>query len=164
VSETISEEATKWGRLLGLARPDQGGWLPDDLAHLWRHQLQTPLDEELRGELGAAFPDGAARDRDSGAPNTLEALLIHRSPPLELLKSVQQLAKARRGQAEYPSEIATALYYVVAALGLARHGARISDMDKASFCRGLQWTCRMAWLDESTRGVVQTALKLALEA
>jgi hypothetical protein len=154
VSEGISDEAAKWRRLLALTREDQSDWLPGDLGQIWRHQLGAPLEVEL----AEGFRKWAQSNDQGTAPRTFEDLLGHPAPPLELLRLVKNLAKERRAKPTFPSEIATALYYAAIAIAWARYEQRITELDDAALCRGLEWTIGLSWLDESTRIALKTAL------
>jgi hypothetical protein len=156
----MPEESTKWGQLLALANQTECTWLADDLAQIWRHQLQVPLEVEL----AEAFPGFSPSNYDLPMPRTFAELLKHPAPPMDLLVLVKNLAKVRRGQAGFPSEIATALYHAAIAIGVARHGQRMTELDDAALAHGFQWTLRQSWLDESTRGVVESALRSVLAA
>jgi hypothetical protein len=154
MSKTNSEDPTKWAQLLSLASESQTGWLEDDLAHFWQHQMHAPLDAELAGES----PNRPAAARDSSAPSTLAMLLTHPSPPLELLKLAKNRAKAWRGQVSFPSEIATVIYYTAIAAAWARHGERITELDDAALRTGFQWAILRPWIDEPIRGILVMAI------
>ena len=122
-------EATKLGRLLSLAgEDDPDGWLPGDLAEIWKHQLAAPLEIELKETSGTL----TEHDRQRAAPRTFGDLLRDESPPMELLKLVKTLAKKRRASGVFPAEIAAAIYYSTIAAAMSRHQARISELDDAA--------------------------------
>jgi hypothetical protein len=157
VSETFHDEAMRLSRLLALVDMGQSGWLPDDLTHLWQHQLHSTLAADFTEAMGTT-QETAARISALGAMAqwTFDQFLGHNAPPLEALKLVKDVAKIRREQAGFPSEIATALYYAVIAVALARHGERITELDEAACRRGFQWAGQLPWLDERTRRLMET--------
>jgi hypothetical protein len=143
-----------WGRMLALAHEDSSGWLPAELAQIWRHQLGAPLDVELAESWG----EWTANNSQQAAPRTIGDLLSHPAPPRKLLLLVKGLAADRREQDSFPVEIATALYYATAAVALTRLGERITELDDATLRGGFHWATRVSWLDESTRSVLEAAL------
>jgi hypothetical protein len=160
VSKTISDDTTNWFRLLSLAGESDSEWLPEDLANLWRHKIRASLQMELTETL----PEKSMGKFDPSWPGTFEELVKHPSPPLELLKLVKNMAKARRVQVGFPSDMATALYHAAIAVALARHGVRITELDDAALSSGFQWTIRLPWLDQSTRQIVEIAINRLLSA
>jgi hypothetical protein len=158
VSGANSQEAAKWGRLLALAGDDAGSWLPDDLTYIWRHLLREPLEMVLAETL----PDSSRSSHEPPMAWTIEELIEHPSPPMELLKLIKDCAKVRRAQFSFPSEIATGLYNISIAVAFVRHGVRMTESGNVALRRGFQWVIRQPWLDVSTRHVMELAIKRVL--
>jgi len=139
------------GRLMGVGGEKAGSWEPDELAGILRHQLATPL----KLDLGPAGPAMGA-----GAMETFGDLLRRPDPPLDLLKRTKDFAKAHRDDpnSSLPDEIATVVYFAGIGAALARHGARISELDDGRLRRGLQWAIDQPWVDEQTRSLLREAL------
>src|SRR5438046_1377518 len=79
------------------------GWDADDLAALWRHQLETRLARELdRSALGKIPP----------AIKSFGDLLRDAAPPIELLKTVKEYGKRLQDTPDsaLPREIGWLLY------------------------------------------------------
>jgi hypothetical protein len=136
------------------------GWTADDLASIWRHQLSAPLALDL----SIVAPGAQATVTSLCAPLSIKSvadLLAHPSPPLELLRMVKDLSRTQSSQAEtaYPAQVAVALYYLAIALGLVRLGSRISAMDDARLCSGMEWVMQQRWLDQAPRDIAAEALR-----
>jgi hypothetical protein len=125
--------------LLDLAEP-VADWSDADVAAMLRHQLAQPL------EPGAA---------------TIGELLGQPDPSIESLQSVKRHAKVRRSQKEagVPQELWRVIYFASIAAAI-RSGHSISDLSPAEVVQGFNWTLARLWVDESIRGLVNTALRL----
>jgi hypothetical protein len=135
-------------------------WTADDLTSIWRHQLSAPLALDL----SIIAPDAQATVTSLCAPLSIKSLadlLAHPSPPLEVLRMVKDLSRTQSSQPEtaYPDQVAVALYYLAIALGLVRLGRRISAMDDARLCGGMEWVMQQRWLDQATRDIAGKGLR-----
>lgn len=138
-------------------------WKPEDLEKILKGQLTAPIEFDLT----ALRPETANKLATAAAAQgllvrSLQDLLGHPNPPLELLKMLKRFAKAGREQPDspIPREVATVIYFASAAAGLARHGSRIADLDDAALREGLTWVGQQTWVDGATRSLVQEALRL----
>jgi hypothetical protein len=138
----------------------EGGWGADDLALIWKHQLAAPLAFDL-GELSPDAGAAAIALCNSQSIKSLADLLVHASPPLELLRMLKDFARSKRidTQAAFPSPIAMSLYFTAIAMALLRLDCRLSRMDDSALRSGMQWTAQQAWLDETTRELVAAAVR-----
>ncbi|HEY1683462.1 MAG TPA: hypothetical protein VGG19_01750 [Tepidisphaeraceae bacterium] len=160
MSNMISQDANKLGKLLALAGDGESSWDADDMAQIWQHQLSVPLQTELPGWVSCV-----AEERNQPLElRTFADILTDPTPPLELLQRVKDLAKRWCNQPPFPNATATALYYAVIAIALQRRGERITELDDAALRQGFQWTIHLPWLDETTRQVVQAALRSLSDA
>jgi hypothetical protein len=134
-------------------------WDPRDYPQLVRHQLDSPLAQELAGiypakraEIEQAVYDGPVR--------CLADLLRHAQPPVKLLELERQLFKAQTGHhpALLPPEVAFAFYYALSAVGMMRLGRWFSRLDDAGLRHGLQWALSQAWIDDQLRDIFQEGL------
>jgi DNA-directed RNA polymerase specialized sigma24 family protein len=136
--------------------------LPDDFAGQLRQVLAAPVTLDL-GALDAVMA-ARARAWAEGEHLLLMSLgeLLHHPRPLpELLQLVKNFAKDSRRDPEspLPPAVATVIYFASIAAALARCRERISQQDSASLRQGLQWCCDQAWVDETTRGLLQEGLR-----
>jgi hypothetical protein len=136
-------------------------WSTEELAFIWRHQLAAPLEFDL----GSLSWDAAATIEALGggvAPvRSIQDLIHDPAPPLELLRLLKDFARFQRvdpGSA-YPQEVAVALYFAAIAMALAQLNRRISRMDDARLCRGLEWMTRRSWIDQRTRELATEAMR-----
>lgn len=141
-------------RLLDLSGDALTDWSGDDLAGVFRHQLEVPL-----GELSASTGGGGASSGSSGFARFGD-LLYEPDPPIELLEKLKQFAKACRSRDDgtLPAEVATALYYASIAAALVRCGRRITGLGDGSLREGFAWGREQAWLDEPTRDLFSQAV------
>jgi hypothetical protein len=151
--------ASDAGRASSGNAPGNTGWTAADLASIWRHQLGAPLALDL----SIIAPDAQATVTSLCAPLSIKStadLLAHPSPPLEVLRMAKDLSRAQSSQSEtaYPDQVAVALYYLAIALGLGRLGRRLSAMDDARLCGGMEWVKQQRWLDQATRDIANEAL------
>jgi len=121
-----------------------------------RHQLQAPLDIDLRPFDVAGILAG----RSDPMLRSFRDLLHHPRPPVALLKLVKQFAKGRggNGNAVLPEPIGTALYFATIVVSQVRAGRRISSLDDAGVRGGADWLMSQPWVDAETQALVQECL------
>jgi len=168
MSESESSAAVFKSRAKALAALMESGeerstlWQADELASIFRHQMNSPM----LVDLGGFDPRTAHRLESLGEAKGLVLrsfadLFHHPAPPLELLELVKDFAKANVDHPEsgLPSDIASALYYASIAAALVRLKSRISKLTDADLRRGLDWALTQPWLDQKTKGLVSEALQ-----
>jgi hypothetical protein len=159
-------DSTNTERLAHLLQMSEGNdvvWDPGELAALFRHQLQSPIEYDLR-----TLPRAAANRLKLMASaqglllKSFADLFQHPHPPLELLKLTKQFAKAHHNDPDtgLPAEIALMLYYTSIAAALVRCHKRISKLDNVALVEGFAWARDQKWVDEQTRGLFDEGLNL----
>jgi hypothetical protein len=161
--------------------PTRGrAWHPDELAAILKHQLAAPVLEDVEGQpsgqLLSKEREGASHP-PTGSPAAAHALaeserrgsrqegitfddLFHRpDPPVGLLRSVKEFAKANRNRPSsvLPNEIATLLYFGSIVVALKRCGQRITSLTDRDIRAGLDWVLGQGWVDERTKSVFRRA-------
>jgi len=155
-----AEMPSKLGRLFEICSGQAIGWDQDDLAEIFRHQLNTPLLGDLPlSAIEIQFLDSAACAVDQPALVTFGDLLRHPSPPSGLLKLVKESAKQADGQSDdlLPPPVASALYALSIAAALVRLGERISTMVDADLRQGFQWVIAQPWIEWPMRQLATDA-------
>ncbi len=142
------------GRLLHKDAPLSAAWTKDDLADLFRHQLQTHLkDEAIDPQVLRDCP--AALEID--AP--IENLLLDPDMPVTVLISLKAYARwlGEQDVANYPRDCATALYYCAIGAAWLHTGEHITSLPEADLQAGLTWTASQAWIPEHVREMLINA-------
>src|SRR5437879_6993673 len=104
----LKAEPKRLATLLAIDQIPARLWRPDELTAIFKHQLAAPVQLDLaEGTAGnaTALPSGFPEIR------TFDELFHHPKPPIELLRSVKEFAKANRDHpaSALPNEIATVL-------------------------------------------------------
>lgn len=140
--------------LLRLGTADWNDWREEDLAAILLGQLRQPLSQLFRQMLGErAASVLALAGVETG---TLEDLLHAPSPSPQLLQLAKDYAKSapRHPTDAVPRDVAKVLYF--AAISVAqRHGHRISALPHADVCDGIEWACRLTWVDRRTKAALK---------
>jgi hypothetical protein len=133
-------------------------WGPQELKEMLRHQLSVPMQMSL-GTLSAEVAH-QVKEAQVDPLLTLEQLLSHPHPPVELLKLVKRFAKLcmRDRENPLPSEIVMLLYYVSIAASLVRLDQPISELTPASLGRGLTWLSTQEWVTDDVRLLLREGL------
>jgi len=146
--------------LVSMSGDDAPQWTEQELAGMWKHQLEAPLNYDLSGvskDVEATI--AMATQVDPRPLMKFGDLFRHPRPPIELLQWTKDFAKAHTvGGNGMPSEIAAALYYASILLARLRCGRRISELDDAALHRGTSWIIRQPWLDPETREMITAGL------
>jgi hypothetical protein len=125
------------------------------LSAILQHQLAAPirfeLDEEVLGEGENPKEDTTPAD----TVQTFDELFHHCTPPLEVLRSVKDFAKANRNHpaSTLPNEIATLLYFASIVVAQTRCGRRITSLSKKEIRAGVAWALAQDWVDERTKSL-----------
>jgi hypothetical protein len=114
-----------------------GPWDAQELGAVLRHQLAAPLPPVA----GPAPVD------------TFDQLLRHPSPPLTLLESVKDFAKAARQNpaAGLPEEVAAVIYFAAIVVANRRCGVRISRLSDEELRSGVEWVLAQPWIAADIR-------------
>jgi hypothetical protein len=149
----LKVEPKRLAALLAMDQPCARNWCPAELAAIFKHQLAAPVQLDL--EQGTA---GRAPGSSSGFPQirTFNELFHHPNPPIELLKSVKEFAKANRDHpaSELPNEIAAVLYYASVLIARWRCAAVITTLNDEELRTGINWAIAEPWLDERTKSLL----------
>jgi hypothetical protein len=136
-------------------------WGADDLGPILRHQLDAPMEADLRA-LDAEI--GNKLDKWNASVNppikTLHDLFAHPRPPVELLRLAKDFVKTLRNdrQNQFPEEVATVLYFASIAVALLRCRQRITNLGDDALQRSFEWASIQPWVDESLRELLREAL------
>jgi DNA-directed RNA polymerase specialized sigma24 family protein len=149
-SESIGDPVS-WGRLLDVDGIPAAPWSNGELAAIWREQLDRPVACQAPSQAHAAGVSGVA---------TIGGLLREDAPSVEQLRHLRKAARDRMHKAldNGPAEVAWALYFAAIAAAYARHGARISRLDRRMLQKGFQTLRKFTWLDASTVELADIAL------
>lgn len=142
-----------------MSDPENGdnGWTEADRAAMWRHQLATPIAQDIK----AADPlSGIVAHRLAGAANpaiiTYADLLLHSDPPVDLLRLVKDFGKREAIMPDgcLPQSIARCLYHSSILLARVRCGISISELPDHTLIEAVQSIARSAWIDQMTSSLL----------
>jgi hypothetical protein len=136
-------------------------WSNRDLQDMLMHQLAAPLHLGL-GPLGDEVAKALRALPEPRNPRmTLDELLQHERPPLELLMLVKRFSKLCRRSAEnpLPSEIVMFLYYTSITVALLRLNEPITELSDVSVIRGVNWLSVQPWMPEHMQVLLREGLK-----
>jgi len=147
-------EPRRLANLLDLTEAVTQPWRAQELSAILKHQLSAPIESDLAHE--------AVSDRGSAQRvnvRTFGDLFHHPAPPIELLRSVKEFAKANRNHpaSALPNEIATLLYFASIAVARARCGRRITSLSENEIRVGIDWTIAQDWVDSRTKALLREA-------
>lgn len=147
-------------RVIGLGEHPEPLWQPEDLAAVFRHQMDAPVAVDL-ASLDPRV-SGKVRAIAGGSGLLLKSfrdLFQHAAPPVDLLRLVKDFAKLNRDQPEsvLPTDVATVLYCLSIAAALVRRGERISGLTDSELGRGFVWAMGQSWIDEPARDLLSSA-------
>src|SRR5438067_9323601 len=133
-------------------------WRAQELSAILEHQLSAPIESDLAQE--AAIDKGSALGVNTW---TFGDLFHHPAPPIELLRSVKDFAKANRNHpaSALPNEIATLLYFASIAVARTRCGRRITSLSETEIRAGLAWALAQDWVDSRTKSLFREAVERA---
>ena len=136
-------------------------WRADELGAIFRHQLSAPILVDLGGFDAA---NAARLKMITEAQNLLlksfSDLLLHATPPIELLRLAKDFAKANMDHPDgsLPREVAAVLYYASISAALLRLDERISQLKDAELERGLRWAKDQTWVNQQIQQLLGAAL------
>jgi len=158
--KSFSRQLSGVARLLKIGAGDRARWEPLELAHIFQHQMEAPLLDDLRCDV-SQMQAIAPLLRDVGTPIvTFKDLLLHPSPPVSLLCMLKDFAKTADKGADdpLPPAIATSLYLLAIAAAMAKRSERITSLDNEELSRSFQWILDQNWLPLEMHKVVTSAM------
>ena len=126
-----------------------------------RHQLSAPILVDLGGFDSA---NAARLKMLAEAQNLLlrsfSDLLLHATPPVELLRLAKDFAKANMDHPDgsLPKEVAAVLYYASISAAFLRLDERITQLKDADLERGLRWAKDQAWVNNQIQQLLAEAI------
>jgi len=138
--------------LLDLTETATQPWRTQELSAILKHQLSAPIESDLAQE--AASENGSAHRVNM---RTFGDLLHHPAPPIELLRSVKDFAKANRNHpgSALPNEIASLLYFTSIAVARERCSRRITSLSEKELQAGIAWALAQDWVDSRTKSLLR---------
>jgi hypothetical protein len=162
LSEDASDDAVRKaldrpGALAPLLTSKPLDWNDDDLAVMWRHQLQLPLLGQI--DLSEDLMQQTISPLGGGDPSewSLGELLFHGCPPVAWLEGVEISAKRMTREGILPRPIASMLYLAAVASALAKRDKRTTRSSDEVLRLGFSASLSVAWIDEPTRALLQSA-------
>lgn len=137
-------------------------WQAHELGPMLRHQLSAPVQFDLAGINFRLAGKLAGLCAAQGLLiRSIDDLLHHPEPPLELLDLLKRFARANAASPEspFPQEIASLLYFASIAAALVRWRHRLSTLDDAALIAGFQSQIAQPWVDDRTRALFRKALE-----
>jgi len=135
-------------------------WRAQELGAILKHQLSSPIESDLDREAARDGPKGSAHC--VSARVTFGDLFHHATPPIELLRSVKDFAKANRNHpaSALPNEIATLLYFESIAVARTRCRRRITSLSEKEIDAGIAWALAQDWVDSQTKSLLREAVSI----
>jgi len=156
---TRTSDPRRLAGLVSITDNAADAWTPQDLAAIWKHQLNSPLTFDLSTVSPTVGETITTFTRADPAPlATFADLLKHPHPPIELLQWLKDFAKAQSNDGALPAEIAATLYYASIVLARLLCQRRISELDEKSLKTGIERVIDKPWLDAQTRQLLQAGL------
>jgi DNA-directed RNA polymerase specialized sigma24 family protein len=152
---------TQMTSILDLAVYGNEEFSDTELEVLYQHYLSSPLSELFEVaqiEMSAWQSKEVARSDDSLC--TIEALLTHRDPPLELLRDLKLLSRRllKSGTARIPTRIALVFRFVGIGRALIQYGETMSKLSNDELREGFRRVLEYPWLDDKTRALFTDAV------
>jgi len=145
-------------RMMDLDNDERRLWSEEELAAIFEHQLSAPVEFDFN------YPRGLSVQRvetlcSAATPRIMSFrdLLFHPSPPLEVLKTTKEFARACRllPDGPVPDEIATMLYVLSIVAAATKCGQWITKMESGGVEHALDWSLEQSWIDEPTRDLLR---------
>jgi len=153
-------EARQLAQFMDLGSDSDGLWSPGELAAVFRHQLESPVQFPFV-DIGGQSAESVRAICSEAAPKieTFRDLFVHPKPPLELLRMTKDYAKACRAQGEspIPAEVATMLYVLSILVARTSRGQRITELNDQSLRQIAGWAAERPWIDEPIRQLLDAA-------
>lgn len=151
-SKINKAETANLAGLFQLGPADTPLWQDDELEAIFRHQLQTPLDLELR-EFDPITTNQLMKDSSGCWPKTFAELFAQSEPRIELLELTKRYAKscAASKTGNLPPDVAGVLYVCCIAAAMYRRAQRITTWNDEALCDKLRWAGERSWINEPIR-------------
>ncbi|MCX8155313.1 MAG: hypothetical protein N3J91_02470 [Verrucomicrobiae bacterium] len=135
-------------------------WRDEELAAILQYQLNRALEEDL-----GPLPENARESMRQAEPGlggggqTFGFWLHHAHPPVELLRSIKQFAKASHGNplSGLPPKVSLVLYYLSLAVALVRCKTRITSLSNEELKVGFDQLANASWVDPASRAIFEQA-------
>jgi hypothetical protein len=135
-------------------------WKPAEIAAIYRHQLETPLQAEL-GNLPPKEAELVAHLATAQGLllKSIGDLLLHPHPPVPLLTMLKDFSKRlmEHPDSPLPRDVASLFYWSSIAAGLKNGKVRLTSLDDRRLIEGLQWAARQPWVDRPTADMIRSA-------
>jgi hypothetical protein len=140
--------------------------IADEVAAIYRHELNAPLHIEL----GGLEPAVAARLRLTSFSSglllqSIGDLLHHPEPPVDLLVMTKDFAKTLMDHPDgaLPKEVAGVIYWTCIAAALVRCRRRITSHDNAKVIVGFDWASSRSWIDPASAELLSAARNIVAQ-
>ncbi|MFT4588590.1 MAG: hypothetical protein ACI8QF_002693 [Limisphaerales bacterium] len=148
-----TSDGRAYSRLLLSTRDDGEVWTQSDLAGLWRHWLNSPI------QLGRASPEKHTDTADGVDRKmaTLREAFHSRSATVHQLHLLKDFAKRnlRSESPVLPAPILQAVYYLCLAVAKLRHGQSITRLSNSQVSVGVEWAIGQQWLDDESVKILE---------
>jgi hypothetical protein len=137
-------------------------WRADELGAIFRHQLSAPILVDLGGfDSANAGRLKMLAEAQNLLLKSFSDLLLHATPPVELLRLSKDFAKANMDHPDgsLPKEVAAVLYYASISAALLRLDERISQLKDAELERGLRWARDQHWVNKQIQQLLAEAIE-----
>lgn len=136
----------------------EGLWHESDLPGLWRQQMESTLEGEMRSLGQHAL---AQFDAVRGDVRTLGEGLLGPATSVSLLRLIKQYGSAELANPDAltPRPVAGAMYHLAIARALIDFGETITSLDRSVLHSAWREIEARPWLDASSRAVLHAALK-----
>ena len=160
-SAVYDSDAQRLLQIIGVNENTATEWALTDIASIFRHQMNAPLDFDLSAEGPQGATAGSTPiEGDNRGITTFGELFRHPAPPIELLKLSKGFFK--RIVATHPKnsaehQVAYVSYLLSVILARRCHGKRISDLKDSTLITGLDWALTQTWVEKSIHKVLRDA-------
>ena len=153
----MNRDVDRYAQLLAAGMDEAPAQSPDELAAILRHELSSPMEIELGGlDVKAGVAVSVAADVKGLVLKSLDDLLSHPQPPVELLRMAKEYAKAHLNspKSPLPPEVVRVIYFSSIIVATTRCDEPISHLNTEALVNGARWALSQPWLDEQTRSIL----------
>jgi len=161
--DIFNSKASLLAEMMGLGKDDRELWKPEELEAMLEHQLSAPVEFDFSSvdvDLARFVPPLGSTE---GPPiRSFKDLLHHPCPPVQLLESTKEFARACRKSPDclLPDGVAAVLYLLSIVVALTKCERRISKLDDQALRYSLDWALDQSWVDESTRELLREGYRV----